>query len=153
MSTESIITLIIGLFGGGTLGVLLSPWAKWKIEEKREKRNEQKNLIKELRSYLVDRDPKDKEFLNSSIYVRFRPYLSNEFVKELEDEQTTELHSGFRSYYTSKFLKELHLIEEQWGLNLPKKGRKNIKYDVPGQGWSVTVTKGNSIKNSNKDNT
>ena len=135
---EYIISGIIGLIGGA-IGSLLAPWVHWKIEVRKEQLKSKKKLILNLRTYLQNDDPRDENFLRSVDYIRVRPYLSNDFVKELEDLKKTILHSYHRSFYTATFMEELDLIEELWNLSLDKKGITKKSYQMQ-SGSKITVS-------------
>ncbi|WP_298782448.1 hypothetical protein [uncultured Polaribacter sp.] len=114
----------------GAIGSIVAPWFKWKLEQKKESRNEKVTLLRELRKFLEKNEPKEKDFINSEIYMRIRPYLSNEFVEELEDNTSGYISPNSRSYYKGQLLKELEVIEDSWDLSLSKKGKKKKEYNV-----------------------
>ena len=120
---EHIISGIIGLIGG-TIGSLVAPRVNWKLEQKKEQLKQKRELFYNLRAYLQTGECRNKTFLNSVEYIKIRPYLSADFVNELENFKKTILHLSYRSYYNSIFLEELDRIEETWNLSLGKKGIK-----------------------------
>lgn len=137
--------VISGIFGliGGSIGSLAAPWVHWKIEVRKEQFKSKKELILNLRTFLQNEDPRDEIFLRSIDYIRIRCYLSNDFVKELEDFKKTIIHSYHRIFYTTKFMEELDLIEDLWDLNLDKKGITKKSYQMP-SGTKITVSEGKS---------
>ena len=143
---EYIISGIIGLIGGA-IGSLLAPWVNWKIEIKKELWRTKKELILKLRTYLQNNSPKNKNFLNSIDYTRIRPYLSNNFVNELEDFETTILHSYHRGYYNAKFMEELDTIEDLWQLSLHAKGVPKKSYQMQ-KGMIITVSQVKRSRNN-----
>ena len=118
---EIIISAIVGLITGA-LGSLLAPWVNWGIEKKKALRAKRENLINSIRSYLAKNDPKNEEFLNSLDYIQIRPFLTKEFIGELEDHDKVIIKILFRGYYQEQFFEQLDAIEEKWKLSL---GRKN----------------------------
>jgi hypothetical protein len=133
--------IISGIFGliGGAIGSLVAPWVHWKIEVRKEQLKSKKELVFNLRTFLQKEDPRDENFLSSVDYIRIRRYLSNNFVKELEDFNKTILHSYHRSFYTAKFMEELDLIEDLWDLNLDKKGITKKSYQMQ-SGTTIIVS-------------
>lgn len=118
-----IISGIIGLIGGA-IGSLVAPWVNWKLEQKKEQLKQKRELFFNLRAYLQIGECRNETFLNSVDYIKIRPYLSVDFVNELENLKKTILNSSYRSYYHAKFLEELDKIEESWNISLGKKGIK-----------------------------
>ncbi|GAA0877323.1 hypothetical protein GCM10009119_02910 [Algoriphagus jejuensis] len=141
MKLEYIISGIVGLTTGA-FGSLLAPWVNWKIEEKKENRRNKIQLVNDLRYYLEKNDPKEERFLNSPDYIRIRPFLSDDFVNELENMEKIIVHNTFRSYYKAKFLEELETIEELWKINLPNKIKKSKSFEVKSSGMKFTVSTG-----------
>src|SRR5438552_74382 len=111
MNLEYIISGLVGL-ATGAIGSLVAPWIHWKIEERKELQKSKIELIKSLRAYLENNEPREQTFLNSADYVRIRPYLSEAFVSDLENFNESWLKSTFRSIYKVKFLEEIDNIEE-----------------------------------------
>lgn len=151
MKLEYIISGIVGLTTGA-FGSLLAPWVNWKIEERKENRRSKIQLINDLRYYLERNDPKEKNFLNSPDYIRIRPFLSHDFINELEDMEKIIVQNTFRSYYKAKFLEELESIEELWKINLPNRIKKSKSFEVKSSGMKFTVSTRNpeSEKQSEK---
>ncbi len=136
---EYVISGIIGLIGGA-IGSLLAPWVLFKIEIRKEQLKSKKELILNLRIYLQNEDPRDEKFLRSVDYIRIRQYLSNEFIKDLEDLKKTIIHSYHRSFYTAKFMEEIDFIENLWNLSLDKKRITKKSYQMQ-SGTEITVSK------------
>ncbi|MFT5971087.1 MAG: hypothetical protein ACI8ZO_001605 [Flavobacteriales bacterium] len=139
MKWQYIISGIVGLLTGA-IGSLVAPWIVWKIEKKKENRNDRVDLIKQLRVYLETGEPRDDVFLNSHNYIRIRKYLSDSLIDDLEDSRREILQSTSRSYYKSKFLQELEDIEDSWGVGLPREKRKKRDYDMKSNQPQITVT-------------
>lgn len=139
---EYIISGVIGLIGGA-IGSLLAPWVHWRIEVRKEQLRSKKELILNLRTFLQNDDPRDEKFLRSVDYIRMRPYLSNDFVQELENLRKTVLHSHHWSYYSAKFMEELDLVENLWELSLDKKGITKKSYLMK-KGITITVGEGDN---------
>lgn len=137
--------IISGIFGliGGAIGSLIAPWVHWEIELRKEKLKNKKDLILNLRTYLQNNDPRNEKFFRSVDYIRIRPFLSNDFVKELENLNKTVIHSYHRSYYTAKFMEELDQIEIMWNLSLDKK-RVTKKSYLMQKGITITVNEGDN---------
>lgn len=147
---EYIISGIIGLIGGA-IGSLVAPWVNWKIEIKKELLRTKKELILKLRTYLQNNSPKNNFFLNSIDYISIRPYLSNNFVNELEDFETTIIHSYHRGYFTAKFIEELDTIEDLWQLSIHAKGITKKSYQMQ-KGIKITVSQGKKSGNNKPNN-
>ncbi|WP_374504643.1 hypothetical protein [Flavobacterium sp.] len=121
---QYIITSIIALVSGA-IGSLLAPWIHWKLEIRKQKRKAKIDLINDLRIYLENNDPKNEHFLNTTNYIKIRPFLSITFLNELEDMSFQTIHvNSVRSYYKDKFLTELEIIEENWKIGIAKKNKK-----------------------------
>ncbi len=127
---QYIITSIIALISGA-IGSLLAPWINWKLEVRKQERNAKINLINDLRIYLENNEPKNEQFLNSTDYIKIRPFLSLKFVNELEDMGAHTINiNTIRSFYKEKFLTELEIIEEDWEISIAKQNKKHRGYKV-----------------------
>jgi len=126
---EYIISGIIGLLTGA-IGSLVAPWLKWKIEEKKEERSEKVELIKNLRVAMETAEPNDSEFLNSTHYIRIRPFLSEKVISEIEDSKTIYIEQNSRSYLKSIFLQQLQIIESKWNIGLPKEFQNKKSFEM-----------------------
>lgn len=131
MNIDHFISGIIGLFTGAVAS-LIAPWINWHIEKKKNERMEKEKLIENLRLYVLRKNPKDIEFINSIDYIRIRPYLSNKFVEELENSNETVIIMGgaTRSNYQSELLEQIDRIEEEWNVKISKKNIVNKKYNT-----------------------
>src|ERR1035437_1403612 len=130
MNIDHFISGIIGLFTGA-VGSLIAPWINWRIEKKKNERMEKEKLIENLRLYVLRKDPKDIEFINSIDYIRIRPYLSNKFVEELENSNETVILMGAtRSKYQSELLEQIDRIDEERKVKISKKNIVNKKYNT-----------------------
>lgn len=115
----------------GAIDSLIAPWIHWKLEVRKQERNTKINLINDLRTYLEKNEPKNEQFLNSTNYIKIRPFLSLTFINELEDMSSHIVHiDTIRSFYKDKFLTELEIIEEDWNISIAKKDKKYIGYKV-----------------------
>lgn len=68
MNDRIIIALIAAVAGlvGGAVASLIAPWIHWGIEKRKNKREEQKNLIKNIRELVIDVN-KEQERINELI--------------------------------------------------------------------------------------
>jgi hypothetical protein len=138
MKIDYLISGIVGLITG-IIGTLIAPWVNWKIEQKKDNRNNKIQLINNIRLYLENNEPRESIFLNSPDYIKIRPFLSEDLINELESLNKTIISTSIRSIYKSKLLNELDYIEELWGIDLSIKNRKNnISYNI-NKGLIITV--------------
>lgn len=127
---QYVITSIIALVSGA-IGSLLAPWIHWKLEIRKQERKAKIDLINDLRTYLENNEPKNEQFLNSTNYIKIRPFLSPTFLIELEDMSFQTIHvNSIRSFYKEKFLTELGIIEKNWKIGIHKKNKNHIGYNL-----------------------
>ena len=148
MKTEYLINIIVALVSG-TIVAIIGPLTKWIIEVKRDKRNEKKKIINDLKTLIRESDLREEKFLNSVEYLNIRHYLTEQFVDELENTNRTVIQQGIRVYYNSKFLKELLVIEKEWGLSFAKKKKSNEK--ITKKGWVFETSLGSIGKSLSKE--
>ena len=140
MNISYLISGIIGLLTG-TIASLVAPWINWRLERKKTEREEKQKLIANLRLYVLKNDPKNSEFMNSIEYIRIRPYLSELFVRELENtKEVVVLTNSIRSKYQSDLLEQIDRIEEDWNLKISNKKITNKKYENNSGKYRITVT-------------
>src|SRR6185295_11543125 len=95
--TDAVTSAIVGGLAGiitGGLSSLFAPWIHWGIEKKRGIRKDQKSLLNSAQAMIVDyrSNVGVDEFLpvGCSLYkntnwLRIKPYLSTEALKQIED--------------------------------------------------------------------
>ena len=111
------------------------------IRTKKENRFEKVQLIGNLRTYLLQNNPKSDEFISSQDYAKIRPYLSTELVEELENNHKTKIEvqsSSNFNYYQAKLLEEIELIEDLWEVSLSKKDKIKKNYSSK-QSIGITI--------------
>ena len=120
-SIPLILSAIIGLLTG-VIGSLVAPWVSWGIEKRKFKRKVRIELLQNLRNYLVKDNVQDKNFLNSEMYVRIRPFLTSELITDIENQSLVyeKIENSLYGPYNSRFLQELNQIESRWGLGIGK---------------------------------
>ncbi len=142
-------TILISI-AGAVIASILTPFSKWYFENKKENRNERLKLISDLRNLLEHKNPKDKEFLNSSIYSRIRPYFSEKLVKKLETNSSITISpNNNREIYLNSIEEELVLIEDLWKMGLPKK-KKRRNHKIQGDVFTISSVNSSIIKPKSK---
>ena len=127
LTSELFATKILPPFLGllaGVLGGIFSPWIKWEIEKKKEKRAAKRKKIDSWRSY-VDKNFNWDSFRDTSVFSEMKPFLSEKMVKELDPysfdkTKTPVLHLRSpigRDDLKMRLLDEITAIEkEKWKL-------------------------------------
>ena len=142
---EYILPALLGLLSGA-VGSLIAPWIHWSIEKRKLNRIRKEELLNFIREFVLNTDPREIKFLNSSKYIEIRKYLSEEFVKKLENKSVTEFTTNeYRSTYQNQFLAEVDRIEKDWGLQLSEKKIKTTTFQKTNSEDSInlTVSEGN----------
>lgn len=141
MNIDHLISGIIGLLTGA-LASLFAPWVNWRLEKKKSERLEKQKLIENLRQYALKNSIKDDDFINSVDYIRIRPYLSELFVTDLENQnETIVLMGASRSKYQSDLLDEIDRIEVDWKLKISNKNYTTRKHESNSGKIKVTFMK------------
>lgn len=124
MNITTIILSLISLFIGG----FLTHKYKWHFEKVKDKREDRKNLIKQLREH-VSNYPPDDGLRQSVNYRTIKRHLKPEFIIQLDNLCENKLKSNFyygaddneykeRLKLREMFFEELNRIEKKWKLNV-----------------------------------
>lgn len=96
----------------------LKPLIDWKIEQKRQLRDERKLLLSRIR-ILLSKDPLEQfNFINTVEYSQIRPLLSKELIDKLETHtKEVTIRIGHRRYGADvELMDRIHEIENRWNL-------------------------------------
>ena len=115
--TPIVVAAVSGL-GAGIVGSLVAPWAKWKIEEVRERAKARRQLIESFRSH-ISTDISSEQLRETPEYARLRPHLSNRIRKQIESD-TIQVQLGGRgrgaNNFSPKLYDEITALEKKWKL-------------------------------------
>lgn len=123
-----ILEIIVSAIAGGVASII-APWAHWRIEIIRDKRNAQRKLLNDVRDQLHMR-PSNEDFSATLAYSRIKPYLSDTTIKVVEGGKNNSIefllspNGGGVSLsratqlgnYGHLVLDELALLEKEWKL-------------------------------------
>lgn len=115
-----IVSAIVGLITGA-IASLVAPWAHWRVDIQRQKREAKQEIITTFRSQLVrfletTTDPAVRDYFQSSTYYRIREYLDRGYVAELEKLWDTELRHPSVKSLINRLLSDLARLEKDWDL-------------------------------------
>ena len=121
VSTINIIISAITGFITGVIASLIAPWIHWRIERKKIILNRKIELVDKSREFLNKQEFNNKEFRETDIYSRIRPYLSKELIQKIEKaDNNIHVQLGGRGggvdNFRNKILDELNSLEQEWGL-------------------------------------
>lgn len=116
---EHLLTALIGLLSGAA-GSLITPWIRWGIEKRRNKRAARRDLILTTRDYVCSESFSAFQFYEKTYFIQLKPYFEDKVIEWIEN---------FDHYYDSvddtsticqdlkvEILKQLQRIETSWGL-------------------------------------
>ena len=104
----------------------MAPWAQWKVDERRERRNDRKALVAAWRAGLTE-DTTDwhtrpaldhAALVQTQWYTSLRPHLSADARARLEPPPRTFVvgPDGVRDWLATTILDEIDRVERAWGL-------------------------------------
>lgn len=112
--------IIIGIASALGLSGLLTLWAKWQIEKRRDRQQYRRELIQTWRDAIERHDDftsEENSFGDTDAYASLRPHMSEEVIKKFEAPRTVYVSGGRgESVKKQMLLDEIARIESNWGL-------------------------------------
>lgn len=121
--TNTLIAASAGLIAG-IVGSLVAPWVNWHIENKRQKRKDHVELIKQAREALSDKQLGQVQFRQSALYSRLKPHLAEETVAMMESNELNSAQKAAVFFKTGSHNPSFHCmvlddvtsLERKWDL-------------------------------------
>lgn len=134
-----ILPAILALIGS-FLGTIITPYLRWIYDQEKYKREEKINFLDKLRSKIQSTDVKSKYFLNSNVYSRIRPFLSDDLISELEgNDHYLQNNQDKKDYLKGKLYHEIVEIENNWKIGFTQ-SKQIRKYKSNKVKWKITKT-------------
>lgn len=121
MSIAEVVVAVVAGAGGGTFAALVTPWAQWGVDKRRERIERRIEIIRGARELVHQgQDVERSVLLKDPRYLAIRPHLSAEVEAKLRDQAiavVSDPYGTVGNYYLSLIGDEADRLETKvWKL-------------------------------------
>ena len=121
MTIVQVVVSVVAGAGGGTFAALVTPWAQWGVDKRREKTERRLEIIRGVRELVHQgQDVERNILLNDPRYLAIRPHLQLAIEAKLREPAIVAVRDPYGiagNYYLSLLRDEADRLEmEVWNL-------------------------------------
>jgi hypothetical protein len=117
--TDIAIPLVAGA-GGGTFAALVTPWAQWGVDKRRQKHTDRASIISGARDLVAEQQEAGRsEILRDQRYLAIRPHLTPETEAKMRKQGIVAVSDPYGTagnYFLGLIRDEADRLEREWDL-------------------------------------